>query len=423
MQKLLRDCRILDVVNQRVLENRSILVEGSRIKKIGPVEKLGPFEKFLKAPSVFDLGGGLVLPGLIDAHVHLNVIPAANELETTVVNLRASENLKVLWGSKNAAETLHSGFTTVRDVGQGDNLALRDAIERGVIHGPRIVACGWLGMSSGHQKHMGPECAFNIKPRAADMGTDGVWPVRKQVRRLIGKGVDCIKTYSTGEGFSPHPFHSLWCEKTNYTLEELSAIVDESHAAGRRVAAHAMVNKEGIKNAISAEVDTLEHGLFLDEVDAKNMSEKGIYYVPTLAVVKKMWEVNDSTKIQYLKIKKEEAKRYLDAHMASFNMARKHGVKIAAGTDTFRVMQHGNNTCEIAALVQAGMSEMQALVAATINAAEALGIESEVGSIEEGKLADLIIVEPSPLNDISYLRDRKNIKMIMKNGHIISEAL
>ena len=270
---------------------------------------------------------------------------------------------------------------------------------------------------------MTPEWAYNLKTRAADTGTDGVWSVRKQVRKLIGKGVDCIKTYATGEGFRPNPFYSLWCERPNYTLDELSAIVDESHAAGRRVAAHAMVNKEGIKNAISAGVDTLEHGLFLDEIDAENMSKKGIHYVPTLAVIEKMWKVDDSAEIQYLKITKKEAKRYLDAHMASFKMAREHGVKIAAGTDTFRVLQHGNNTCEIEALVEAGMSEMQALAAATINAAEALGLGSEVGSVEEGKLADIIVVDQSPLNDISYLRNRKNIKMIMKNGHIMSADL
>jgi imidazolonepropionase-like amidohydrolase len=423
MEKLLKDCSVLDVVNQRVAGNRSILVEGSRVKKIGPVEELAPFEKSLKAPSVFELGNRLVLPGLIDAHVHLNVIPAANELETTVFNLRASENLKVLWGAKNAAETLHSGFTTVRDVGQGDNLALRDAIERDVIQGPRIVACGWLGMSSGHQQHMAPESAFNVKPRPADVGTDGVWSVRRQVRKLIGKGVDCIKTYSTGEGFLPHPFHPLWCERTNYTLEELVAIVNESHAAGRRVAAHAMVNEQGIKNAISAGVDTLEHGIFLDEVDAENMSGKGIYYVPTLAVMRKMWDVDDSAEIHYLKIKKEDANRYLDAHMTSLQRAREHGVKIAAGTDTFRILKHGDNVCEMIALVDSGMSEMEALVSATIVSAEALGIESMVGSIEEGKLADLLVVDPNPLNDISVLLDKKNLKLIMKNGDVVCSRM
>jgi imidazolonepropionase-like amidohydrolase len=419
---LFKNACILDVKKRKVLEKRSILTENHRIKKVGPADQLSAFEKKLPAISTYDLNNRLVMPGLIDAHVHLAVIQAGGVLETAAENLRASETLLILYGAKNAQETLKSGITTVRDVGQGDILALREAVNRGIIAGPRIVACGWLGMTAGHQQCMNSEWRFNVPPRPRDVGVDGPWEIRKKVRQLIGKGVDCIKTFVAGEGYRPHPFFRGWQERPNFTLEEMQALVDEAHAAGRRVAAHSLVSSEGVKTAIAAGVDTLEHGLFLDDADVQAMQQQGIFYVPTLAVVQEMWQAEDSEKCKYLKIEKERAQVYLKTHLESFARAREMGVKIAMGSDAFRVLKHGNNAIELEWMVKAGMSEMETLVSATIISAEALGIEHRIGSVEEEKLADLIVVDPNPLMDISVLQNRANIKMIMKNGEIIHSA-
>lgn len=422
-KKLLKNCSVLDVIGQKILEGRSIVIDGNRIKKIGRVDEFSALEKELPRENIFEINGRMVMPGLIDSHVHLCVVRDPFESNILLENLRASETLKALYGARHAKETLEGGFTTVRDAGNGDNLALRDAIERGAIVGPRIVACGWLGMTGGHQERMASEWHYNIQPRKEEAGVDGPWEIRKKIRELVRQGVDCIKTYSAGEGYAKHPFYPFWLDQRNYTLEELKALVDEAHAAGRRVAAHALLSAIGVKNAITAGVDTIEHGLFVDEEDTVEMKERGIFYVPTLAVMMKMWEVYEAKGMSWLRIEEGDAQRYLEEHLASFKRARLNGVKIAMGSDTFRILTQGDNTFELECMVKAGMSEMEAVVSATKTASEALGIENMVGSIEEGKLADLLVVDPDPLTNILTLRDRANLKMIMKDGEIIRSHL
>lgn len=417
-KKLLKNCNILDVIGHKFLEERSILIEDAQIKKIGRTDELEGLEKELPQEAIFDVNRKLVMPGLIDCHVHLCVIqePASN---IVLDNLRATETLKVLYGAKHAKETLEGGVTTVRDMGNGDNLALRDAIEKGAILGPRVVASGWLGMTGGHQERMSSEWSYNVQIRREEIGVDGPWEVRKKVRELIRQGVDWIKTYASGEGYSKYPFYPFWLDQRNFTLEEMSALVDEAHSAGRKVAAHALLGPVGVKHAIAAGVDTLEHGLFIDEEDIIKMKEKGMFYVPTLAVMIKMWEVAEAKGMSFLKIEKGDTTKYLEAHLASFRRAWQNGVKIVMGSDTFRILKQGDNTFELECMVKSGMSEMEALVSATQTASEALGIENLVGSIEEGKFADLLVVDPSPLNNILAIRNRNNIKMIMKNGKVI----
>ena len=422
-RKILRNCKVLDVHGQKVLERRSILIEGPRIKRIGLTEEIAAFEKELPRESVMEVNGELVMPGLIDTHVHLCIIRTDSELDTLAENLRAPETLKVLYGVRHAKATLESGITTVRDMGQGDNLALREAIEKGVVLGPRIVACGWLGMTSGHGEQMASEWRFNTSLREADIGVDGPWEIRKKVRQLVGQGVDFIKTYATGGGYIRHPFYPYWMERPNYTLEELRALVDEAHSAGRRVAAQGLTNPAGTKNAIAAGIDTLEHGLVLDEDDVKQMKAKGIFYVPTLAVTRAMWGGDEEDGMKYLRLERGEAKRFLEEQLASLERARRAGVKIAMGSDSFRVLKHGENVQEMEIRGKAGIPIMEVLVSATKTAAEALGIEHMVGSLEEGKLADLLVVDPDPTKDISVLRHKKNLKMIMKNGEVICSQL
>lgn len=421
--KLLKNCRILDVVHREVLENRSILIKGNCIDRIGTADAFGELDEDNPGIEVYELNNQLVVPGLIDTHVHLCIARMDDISETVLENLRAPETLKVLYGMKHAGETLDAGFTTVRDMGQGDNLALKEAIERGVIQGPRIVACRWIGMTTGHGEQMATEWVYNVPLRQQDRGVDGPWEIRKRVRTLMGQGADFVKTYATSGGFQPHPFYPYFTEMPNYTLEELEAIVDEAHAAGRRVAAQAFINTTGTKKAIRARIDTMEHGLVLDDYDVEQMEKHGLYYIPTLAMTDKVWNVDETERGQFFQMKKEEAERLLALQHASFDRARKAGVKVAFGSDCFRVMKHGENARELLLRVKAGMDEMEALVSATLVSAEALGIEGLVGSIEEGKLADLLVVDPSPLNDISILMNRNNISMIMKNGEIVRSRL
>jgi imidazolonepropionase-like amidohydrolase len=423
LQKLFKNGVILDVVSERLLTDHAVLIEGKRIKKIAPVQTFAEFEAHLDPKAIFDLNGMYLIPGLIDAHIHLVVIQSSNESETVLENLRGSETLKVLYGARHAKETLESGFTTVRDVGLGDNLALKDAIGRGIIPGPRIVACGWLGMTGGQQQRVVSEWQYNVSPRAQNIGVDGPWEVRKKVRELVSQGYDCIKTFATGGGYIKHPWYNLWADQRNFTLEELRALVDEAHAAGRKVACHAWASVEGIKNAIAAGVDTLEHAVFLDNEDVTAMKQRNITYVATLAFMNVIWDVVAIEKMQYLPVEIESARNYLDAHLTSFRRAQDHGVKIAMGSDTYRVLKQGENACEIEWLVKSGLTEMQALAASTITAAEALAVNHLVGSIEEGKLADFLVVKPNPLDDVSILRNRNNLKMIVKDGDIVRSRL
>ncbi len=422
--KLLRNCKILNVVGKEVLEGQSILIEDGFIKKIRRSEDLKSTIKTLNPSDIIDIDGKLVMPGLIDCHVHLCVVRDPYETDIVLENLSASETLKVLYGANNAKKTLEAGFTTVRDVGQGDNVALRDAIERGAIPGPRIVACGWVGPTGGHQERMSSEWVYNIPMRDMEIGVDGPWAIRKKVRELVRYGVDCIKSYTTGEGLYKYPLYPYWADQRNFTDEELNALVDEAHNAGRKVAVHAFIDNMGVKSAISAGVDSIEHGVFVEEEDTIQMKEKGIYYTPTLGVVIKLFETSSSKGMARMwAVEEGLEKEYPVQHLKSFKRALNANVKIILGSDTYRVLQHGENAFELECMVNGGMSEMDAMVAATKTGAEAIGLENVIGSIEEGKYADLLVVEPNPLANISILRDKANIKMIMKKGDIVSSQI
>ena len=418
---LLKNCTLLDVAAQKTIPEQAVYIADGTIQKIGTTQELGEIAAKLPATAVIDLQQRWLMPGLIDAHVHLAVIQAGGAATTSAENLRASETLLVLHGARNALETLKSGFTTVRDMGQGDILALREAIAGDIVPGPRIVACGWLGMTAGHQQCMNAEWSFNQPPRPRDQGVDGPWAVRRKVRQLVGQGVDGIKTFASGAGYRRDPFDRAWRERPNYTIEEMQAVVAEAHAAGRRVAAHSLVSRRGTKIALAAGVDTLEHGILLDDEDIDTMLTQGTFYVPTLAVVQRMWNPEALRHGAYLQTGAERAQSYLEAHRDSFRRAHAAGVKIALGSDTFRVIPQGRNACELEGLVSAGMTPAQALTAATQTAAEALGIDHMVGSIKENMLADLLVIDSDPLADITVLTDRGNIKMVIKEGRIVHQ--
>ncbi len=412
---LLKNCRILDVRAGSVLTGMAILLNGETIARVAPDPELRREAGKFKDCEVRDLDGGLVMPGLIDTHVHLCIVREEDEAATLRGNLKAPETLKVLYGAKHARATLAAGITTVRDMGQGDNLALREAVARGLVPGPRVVACGWLGSTAGHGERMASEWAFGTELRQWDKGVDGPYEIRRRVRQLIGQGVDYIKTYATSDGYAPHPFYPYFRECINYTMEELSALCDEAHAAGRRVAAQGLTAPAGVGNALRAGIDTLEHGLVIDNDDLGFMRDHGVFYVPTLAVTKAMWDVGSEKEMKFLRLEPGEPARLLESQLDSFRRAREMGVRIAFGSDAFRVLAHGRNLIELELRVKAGMTVMEALISATRVSAEALGLEGSVGQVAEGKQADLVVVDPDVLSDISLLT-RPGPAMVYKAG-------
>jgi imidazolonepropionase-like amidohydrolase len=218
--------------------------------------------------------------------------------------------------------------------------------------------------------------------------------------------------------------YPFWADQRNFTDEELNALVDEAHNAGRKVVAHAFIDNIGVKSAISAGVDSIEHGVFLEEEDLIQMKEKGIYYTPTRGVIIRLFETSSAKGMARMwAVEEGKEKEYPEQHLKSFKRALKANVKIILGSDSYRILQHGENAFELECMVKGGMSEMGAIVAATKTSSEAIGLENVIGSIEEGKYADLLVVDPNPLSNISVLRDKANIKMIMKEGDIVSTQL
>ncbi len=389
--------RILDVKTGRYLTGQAIAIEGEKIVSVG---NPGP----TAGARVINLPNLVVLPGLIDAHTHLTSDPYHFGYE----ELGISTTREALYGAKYARITLEAGFTTVRNVGANgySDIALRDAINAGDVPGPRMLASGpALGITGGH-------CDSNMLPASfnysAEGVADGIAAVQKKVREVIKYGADVIKICATGgvlsKGDDP--------KASQYTLEEMKAIVADAHRLGRKVAAHAH-GGDGIKLASEAGVDSIEHGTYIDDDGIATLKRNGTYMVPTIYL--NMWLMENMDKIGmpdfYRKKEEEVAKVSFD------NMARaiRGGVKIAFGTDA-AVYPHGLNARQFAVYVKMGMTPLQAVQSATLNAADLFGWSDRIGSLESGKFADLIAVEGDPLQDITTL---EHVRFVMKGGQVV----
>ncbi|MCC7487099.1 MAG: amidohydrolase family protein [Burkholderiales bacterium] len=398
---LLRAARVIDGKSDLPLQNHSVLVRGDRIGGIFSGGKEPP------ADTVIDCTGMTVLPGLIDAHVHLAFRSVPDRLRYQVT---ASPMLKAFYAAKHAKLTLDAGFTTVRTMGGEECMAVKQAIEAGVIEGPRLLVSGIVDMTCGHIDLI----RHPALPRAPEDTADGVWEVRKRVRQHVRNGADFIKICTSG-GVTSAIDEPDW---RNYTLEEIMAITDEAHAIGRRVAAHAHGNL-GIKNAVRGGVDTIEHGIFLDEEAIDMMLKAGSYLVPTLTVGHaEMVRGRESGLSEHAL---EKAHRVHPIRLRSVRMACDAGVKIVCGTDTASIALHGENAKELELLMQdGGLTAMQAIRAATSMAAEAIAMSDRIGTIEPGKYADLLVIDGDPLSDIRVFQDRGRIKAVYKGGKIIA---
>jgi imidazolonepropionase-like amidohydrolase len=385
---LVRDVRLVDGTGAPARTGVSVLVDRGRFEWIGPTE-LAPA---VAAHSVIEAGGRSLLPGLINSHVHLcndGGPDLAEQVRTDSVPMAS------LRAARMAELTLHSGVTSVRDCGAANNIVLElaRAIDTGLVVGPRVVAAGRvITMTGGHGHFIGRQA-------------DGPVGTAQATRAEIAGGAHFIKVMATGGVLTKgvHP------NQTALQLDELTAVAREAHNAGRRVASHA-IGGQGIKNALKAGIDSIEHGFYLDDESLEMAVSQGTFLVPTLIAVNRI--VDNPDKIPAWVVEKAESES--GHHRESFLAAVRSGMKIAAGTDAGTPFNpHGELPTELELMVEYGLSPTEALVAATRNAAENIDLLHEVGTLETGKLADLVLVNGDPTTDISAARD---VVMVVKEG-------
>ena len=396
---VVRAAQLLDVKTGKVLSDQSVVIEDGKIVAISSAAQA-------KLPSDavrIELPNATILPGLIDAHTHLTMDPKFG-----YERLALSVPRQTLTGAKNARLTLLAGFTTARNVGAAgySDVALRDAINAGEVPGPRLLVSGpALSITGGH-------CDNNMLPSeyhaAGDGVADGVAAVQHKVRENIKYGSDLIKVCATGGVLSlgDNPQHS------QYTLEEMKAIVEDAHRLGRKVAAHAH-GAEGIRWAAEAGVDSIEHGSYIDDAGIAALKEHGTYLVPTLYLGDWMFENAEQTHMPPPLLAK--AHEVVPAARKNIAHAFASGVKVAFGTDA-AVYPHGLNGHEFAVMVKLGLTPLQAIQTATVNAADLLGWTGKVGSLEPGAWADIIAVDGDPLKDVTTL---ERVKFVMKGGEVV----
>ena len=397
---LVRAGHVLDVKTGKVSDSQTIVVVGDSIQSMGPTATVTT----QPGDTVVDLGGMTVMPGLIDVHTHITGNPDFDPYK----ELTQTDAKEAINGVVNARTTLLAGFTTIRNVGAGGyvDVDLRDAINAGQVEGPHMLVSGPpLGITGGH-------CDDNLLPvqyhQVGDGVADGIAAVQQKVRQNIKYGADLIKICATGgvlsKGDDP--------QASQYTLEEMKAIVADAHRLRRKVAAHAH-GSQGILWASEAGVDSIEHGSYINDAAIAEMKKNGTYLVPTLYLEDWMLEKGSLPPFYHQKMLDVSA-----VAKKNIKHAIESGVKVALGTDA-AVYPHGLNAHELDVYVnQMGMTSLAALQSATINAADLLGWTAKTGSLEPGKWADIIAVEKNPVDDVRVLQD---VKFVMKGGVIFKD--
>jgi imidazolonepropionase-like amidohydrolase len=395
--------RLLDVRSGHYIALAGILIQAGRVREVGRAADVQPHVP--EHATVLDLQNATVLPGMIDCHTHLMARFAGTPDGYILGLAQKSQAYRALEGAADAKATLLAGFTTVRDVeneGSGyADVALRDAIEAGLVEGPRMRVAT-RGIAA-----VGQYNPFGVSPDLTDFPTgaqmvSGSEEARRAVREQIGYGADLIKLYAD------------WMYPT-LTVDEMRVIVEEAHKAGRKVAAHATTT-EGIRNAIAAGVDSIEHGHGADRKSLELMKEKGIFLVPTVGVINELIEEHKNDAITEERRQRREA--FLQSIRQVIQTAVSLNVKMATGFDASSERRHGRNAQELLSLVRLGMPPLQVIRAATMNGAELMGLQESVGTLEAGRHADLVAVSGDPLADITVLA---RVELVMKGGVVVKD--
>ncbi len=407
----LRAGHLFDATSDSIRDNMVILVLGDRIESVGPASAV----MIPGGATVIDLSRDTVLPGLIDCHTHLG---ARADRYDEIYRFKDTPFSSAFAAVVHARKTLEAGFTSVRDVGSLPFMAvdLRNSINEGLVPGPRIVASGpAISITGGHGdlNNYSPQTRVTMFPEERDFAiADGVDQIRHVVRAQVKYGVDVIKILATGgvlsKGDSPGA--------PQYTPEELKAAAEEAHMAGRKIAAHAH-GAQGIKNAILAGIDSIEHASLIDDEGIRLAKEHNTFLV--MDIYNDDYILGKAIEFGLPRENVEKEKMVGRTQRENFEKAVKAGVKMAFGTDA-GVYPHGDNARQFFYMVKFGMTPAQAIHAATSNAAELIGRAKDVGTIEPGKYADIIAVSANPLQDVKAL---ENVGFVMKGGAVVKDGI
>lgn len=402
---IIKNINLIDGTGKDIQRGVDIKVENNVISEIGT---------HLNGDNIIEGNGQYLLPGMIDSHVHvmLEMEPLERRLATPFSYnfYKAIDHLK---------RTVDAGVTTVRDA-LGADLGLKEAVNDGLILGPRLqISVNALTITGGHgdsytKSGIQLPILQDGYPGLPSGICDGVNEVRKKAREMLRAGADVLKVHATGgvTSATDHP------DYTQFSLEELKVIVEEAQFRNnRKVMAHAQ-GLQGVKQCIEAGIHSIEHGIYLDDEAVQLMKEKEMYLVPTLLAPLSVIEFAEELGMSENSIKK--SKQVMQDHIDSFKKAHHAGVKIAMGTDA-GVFKHGTNLRELELMVEHGMTEMEAIVSSTKTAAECLGYDEYLGTIEVGKKADFIILDQNPLEDIKVLKDPNSIKVVSIDGQIVKD--
>jgi imidazolonepropionase-like amidohydrolase len=395
---LIRDGLLIDGEGAPPIASAAVRTEGDRIIFAGPMDELPPGKP---GEETLDASGGTILPGLMNLHTHINRRDFSWQTstwgQTYGTKIRPREERReahsILQVVKNCFTELMMGVTTIRDVGTNDFLCVlaRDNFKEGLFKGPRLISAGHIIVQTGgHSASVGYEA-------------DGVDGVRKAARYHLKRGCEWIKVAASG-GIANWPLHESPF-MLEYGVEELKVAAEEAHKRLRRACAHTYP-AQAIKNCVTAGIDSIEHGCWMDEAAADMMAEAGTYFVPTMGNF--YTSVANSHKAGNREQLEFKIREIIEPHRKSVAMAYEKGICIATGTDT-----NGNLVDEVVLLHGVGMKPMEAIQAATRNAARVLGLEEEVGTLRPGKMADIIVVEENPLEDLSQLR---NVRHVVRAG-------
>lgn len=400
---------LIDGTGGDPVSNAVVVVEGGSITAINADGSIP------RGAEVIDASGLTVMPGMIDCHVHLMNRPP----KTMEQRLSTPFSLAVAEALTNARTSLEHGFTSLRDAG-GTPRGVKLAIEQGLFPGPRLrVAVTALSQTGGHGDSTMPN-GSNLRTSNVEVPhnlVDGPETARKTTREVLRAGADQIKIMTSGGVLSPSDEPAA----TGMTPDEIAAVVYEAHAAHKTVMSHAQAT-QGILNAVEAGVESIEHGIYLDDHVIDEMLKRGTYLVATLIAPVSVLRLAEENPGSMPSWGVRKSKEVIDAHQASFKYAVERGVRIAMGTDT-GVGVHGTNAGELALMVKCGMTPMATLVAVTKTAAECGGFGGITGTLEPGKRADVLAVRGDPLADVSVLEAKESFALIMKDGQAFKNEL